>query len=184
VLVAAVLEIRGRGWDRRVVAATVLAPVGLLASLLHVAVVTGRWDGWFWLESNDWRGGFDGGRSAARVIAHLVIGGPQLRHAPLVVAAVVVVGFVVLAVRWLSMRPRPWPPDATYALTAAVMAIGERRYFYVKPRLLLVAYPVLVPVARGLARLSTRRLLAIGLPLLVASAAYNAYLVVIWPRAL
>jgi hypothetical protein len=63
------------------------------------------------------------------------------------------------------------------------MAIGERNYVHVKPRFLLVAFPVLVPVARRLARCSTAALLWLAVPTLAASLAWNTYLVLVWPKS-
>jgi hypothetical protein len=185
VAIAAGLEVwRHRRLDPRVAAAVVLAPLGLGVALLHVSLVTGRWDGWFWLESTVWRSGFDGGRSAAAALRSFVTGGPALHHLPLAMSACVCVAFVALTYWALRAPGRPQPPDAAYPVAAGVLAIGERRYFYVKPRLLLVGYPVLVPVARRLAALSTRTLIGLAIPSLVLTSIYNAYLVVYWPKAL
>ena len=184
VAIAAGLEVwRQHRLDRRVAAAVVLAPLGLGIALLHVSVATDRWDGWFWLESSVWRSGFDGGRSAAGALSSFLTGGPAFHHLPLAMSVVVCLGFVALAYAAVA-RGRARPPDATYPVAAGALAIGERRYFYVKPRLLLVGFPVLVPVARRLAAMSTRSLVLLGLPLLLAASVYNAYLVVYWPKAL
>jgi len=185
VAVAAGLEVwRHRHLDRRVAMAVVLAPLGLGIALLHVSLVTGRWDGWFWLESTVWRSGFDGGRSTAAAFWSFVTGGPALHHLPLAISVCVCIAFIALAYWALTGRMRARPPDAAYPLAAGVLGIGERRYFYVKPRLLLVGYPVLVPVARRLGALSTRTLVLLAVPVLVLASLYNAYLVVYWPKAL
>lgn len=185
VAVAAGLEVwRHRHLDRRVAGAVVLAPLGIGIALLHVSLATHRWDGWFWLESSVWRSGFDGGRSAVAALGSLLIGGPALHHLPLAMSVLVCIAFVALAYYAARLRGRPGSPDVTYPVAAGVLAIGERRYFYVKPRLLLVGYPVLVPVARRLAGMSTRSLVLLGVPVLLAASVYNAYLVVYWPKAL
>ena len=185
VAIAAGLEMwRHHRVDRRIAAAVVLAPLGLGIALLHVSLATGRWDGWFWMESTVWRGGFDGGRSALHALRLFVTGGPAFHHLPLAMSVLVCTTFIALTIAVLRARGRSRPPDAAYPVAAGVLAIGERRYFYVKPRLLLVGYPVLVPVARRLAGLPTRTLVALAVPLLVLASAYNAYLVVYWPKAL
>lgn len=185
VAIAAGLEIwRHHRIDRRVAAAVVLAPLGLGVALLHVSLVTGRWNGWFWLESTVWRSGFDGGRSAVTGLWSFISGGPAFHHLPLAMSACVCVAFVALTYRACSRSGRQRPTDAAYPIAAGVLAIGERRYFYVKPRLLLVGYPVLVPVARRLSMMSTRMLVAVAIPMLVLASLYNAYLVVYWPKAL
>jgi hypothetical protein len=165
----------------RYLAAAVLAPAGLLISLGHVAVATGRLDGWFWLERTVWHSGFDAGWSWLRAAGQIVTGGPARHQPPVVMSVVVVVAFVAAFVVWV--RRRPAPADVAYTATAAIMAIGERNYVHVKPRFLLVGFPVLVPVARRLSPWSTATLLWLAIPVLAASLAWNAYLVVVWPRS-
>ena len=185
VVIAAGLEVwRQRHLDPRVAAAVVLAPLGLGIALLHVSLAMGRWDGWFWLESTVWRSGFDGGRSAASAMWSFVTGGPTVHHLPLVMSSLVVIAFVALTAWAVTGRRQLRAPEVAYPVTAGVLGIGERGYFYVKPRLLLVGYPVLLPVARRMAGLPTRSLVALGVPLLLAASVYNAYLVVYWPKAL
>jgi len=183
VLVAVVLDARRAGTvSMPHILAVVLAPVGLVISLGHVAVVTGRLDGWFWLEHTVWHSGFDGGWSLLRTAAEIVTGGSALHQPPKVMSVVVVLAFVVAFVGWV--RRRPPTADVAYAATSGVLAIGERNFAYVKPRFLLVAFPVLVPAARRLAACSTATLVALALPALAGSLAWNTYLVVVWPTAL
>ena len=185
VAIAAGTEVwRHKRLDRRVAAAVVLAPLGLVIALLHVSIVMRRWDGWFWLESTAWRSGFDGGSGAIHALWSFVTGGPAIHQLPLAMSVLVCVAFVVLAYRLLRDRGRLQPPDVAYPVATSVLAIGERAYFYVKPRLLLVGFPILLPVARRVAGLSARTLVMIGVPLLVLASVYNAYLVVYWPKAL
>lgn len=181
VLIAVLLDVRRNGLRRRHVAAALLAPAGMAISLGHVAVATGRVDGWFWLERTVWNSGFDGGWSWLRSVGQIVTGGRALHLLPVVMSAVVVIAFVVAFVLWA--RRRPPAAELAYTATAAVMAIGERNYVHVKPRFLLVAFPVLVPMARRLARWPATALVALAVPALAASLAWNAYIVVIWPRS-
>jgi H+/gluconate symporter-like permease len=87
-------------------------------------------------------------------------------------------------VRAAGSRPLVDGGGGIYAAAAALLAIGERNYIYVKPRLLFVSFPALLPLADWLARQTRRRLVAIGVPVALASTAYNTYLLVGWPRAL
>jgi hypothetical protein len=168
----------------RLVGALALAVTGLAASLLHVAAVTDRLDGWFWLERTVWNSGFDAGWSALNSLGQLVTGGRPAHRLPEIVAAVMVVAVVVVAVWFRSSRVRPDPPAAAYSIAVAVLAVGERGYFYVKPRLLFVAFPALAPLAAGIAAQPRRRLVLVGIPVALLSLAYNAYLLVGWWRAL
>ena len=184
VYVAALVGLnRDRRLTRERVSALVIAPAGLLFSLGHVAVATGRLDGWFWLERTVWNSGFDAGRSGVTVYDQL-LGGGKARHVPpQIMAAVVVVAFIALTLWWLLGRHRPSGPDVAYSVSAEVLAIGERHYFHVKPRFLLVAFPVLVPLARRVARLPGWALLAVGAAALAGSLWWNAYFVAIWPAS-
>lgn len=185
VTIAGGLEVwRRRELDRRVATAVVLAPLGLAISLLHVSLATDRWNGWFWLESTTWRSGFDGGRSAVRALWSFATGGPTIHHLPLAMSVIVCLAFIALTYWALTSRGWQQPFDAAYPVATGLLAIGERRYFYVKPRLLLVGYPVLLPAARRLSALSTRTLVAVAVPMVVLASVYNAYLVVYWPKAL
>lgn len=181
VLIAVVLDARRTRWRPTHFIAALLAPAGLAISLGHVAVATGRIDGWFWLERTVWRSGFDGGWSLLRSVDQIVTGGPASHVWPIVMAAAVVVAFLAAFALWV--RRRPPAAEIAYVATAGVLAIGERNYVHVKPRFLLVAYPALVPVARRLARCSTRTLVGLGVPVLAASLAWNTYLVLVWPRS-
>lgn len=181
VLLAVALDIRRTALTARHVAAALVAPAGLAFALGHVAVVTGRIDGWFWLERTVWHSGFDAGWTWLRAAGQLLTGGPAWHQPPVAMSIVVVVAFVAAFVAWARGHPRP--PDVAYTATAAVMAIGERNFVHVKPRFLLVAFPVLLPVARALSRWSTPMLLWLAAPLLAASLAWNTYLVVVWPKS-
>jgi hypothetical protein len=168
----------------RPLAAVVLSAAGLAAALIHVAVVTGRIDGWFWIERTVWQSGFDGGASAAAHVGQLVTGGRAAHRLPEVVAAVLVLATVGLA-GWLwRSRRRLHPAGSVYAASAAILAVGQRGYFYVKPRLLFVAFPAFLPVGTWLGRQPRHRLVLIGVPALVLSLVYNAYLLAGWHRAL
>lgn len=181
VLIAVVLDARRTELHRRHVIAALVAPAGLVISLGHVAVATGRIDGWFWLERTVWHSGFDGGWSWLRAGGQLLAGGPARHQPPIVMSLVVVLAFVAAFVAWT--RRRPPAAEVAYTATAAILAIGERNFVHVKPRFLLVAYPVLVPVARRIARWSTTTLLVLGVAALAASLAWNTYLVLGWPKS-
>jgi len=174
---------RRRRLTAREGAALLLAPAGLVAALAHVAVATGRIDGWFWLERTVWNSGFDAGRSALTVYDGVVTAGRPWGIPPQIIAAAVVVAFIALTVGWLRGRPRPSGADVAYSVTAAILAIGERHYFHVKPRFLLVAFPVLVPAARWLSRRSTAALVAMATPALAGSLVWNAYFVAVWTKS-
>lgn len=162
--------------------AAVLSPLGLLVSLGHVAVATGRWDGWFWLERTVWRSGFDGGRGTASTLFQILGGGSDLGVPPRAVAALAILGFLALLAWYLVQRPSP--VDAAYTLVAGALTLGGINYFHSKPRFLLTVFPPLAAVGRAVDRTSWRLLLPIGLVLLVLSTWWNAWIVVVWRYSL
>jgi hypothetical protein len=187
-VLAVYVAVLAAAWQDRKLArdrllALLIAPAGLLFSLGHVAVATGRLDGWFWLERTVWNSGFDAGRSGVTVYDQLLFGGRARHVPPQIMAAFVVVAFIVLTIWWLLDRRRPSGPDVAYSVSAEVLAIGERHYFHVKPRFLLVAFPVLAPLALRLARLPTWTLVGLGAVALAGSLWWNAYFVATWPAS-
>ena len=163
-----------RGW----LPAAVLAPLGLVVSLAHVGVATGRWDGWFWIERTVWRSGFDGGRSTLANAVGAVTGTKVQTLPPYLVAAVTCVLAIALLVALLVQRPPA--EEAVYAVLATVMALGGVNYFHCKPRFLGVVLPLFVPPARWLSRLPRWALAVLGVVALVLSARWSAWFVVTW----
>lgn len=142
VMVAGVIAaIQQRQW--RPAVAAVLAPTGLVGYLAWVGAQTGSLTGYFEV-TDGWNNGFDGGASFVRWIAAL---GP--------LALAVIAGVIVLIGLWLLLiRDRePWPVIFYTALIVA-MALTTSGYFGSKPRYLLAAFPLLLPVATRLTRLS------------------------------
>jgi putative Ca2+/H+ antiporter (TMEM165/GDT1 family) len=169
----------------RLAGATLLAAGGLAVSLIHVGLATHRIDGWFWVERTVWHSGFDGGRTAVRNTFNVVTGaGRASERTPDAIAALAVIGFIALAVwAWRTTRSRD-QPSFWFAIAVGFLAIGERNYAYVKPRLLLVGFPILLPVGAWLARQPRRRLLGWAAPAVLVSLVYNTYLLAGWPFAL
>lgn len=171
---------------RQVVGAVVVSLVGLAISLGYVAERTHRLTGWFWVEHTIWSSGFDAGRSTVDTTVKLLsttLGG---QRPPDLVSAVVMVLAVVAIVTGVrrKARVRMTAAEATYAIAVAVLAIGEHSYYYVKPRLLLVAFPLLLPLVGWLLERPRRDLRLYAVTATVVSVAYNCYLVVGWPFAL
>ena len=176
--VAAALQ-RPFRWSR--ILATAIGSLGLLISLGHVALVTHRWDGWFWLERTVWRSGFDGGRQTLTSTWNALLQTRSIRE-PFVVSSVVVICFVAFLIWYLTTRPA-WPP-VVYVVLVAAMSLGGVNYFHCKPRFLLAAFPVLLPVGRRISRLP-KPVLAGGFVLaLTLSTWWNAWLVVAWPASI
>jgi hypothetical protein len=156
--------------------AAVLAPLGFLGYWGWLWLRTGRPDAWFWVQANEWRSTFDGGRFTLAAV-HAAANGRQALV--LSVCAVVVVVSVLLLVL-LVVQGAPLPV-LVYTALATYLVIGAAGYENSKPRFLLCAFPLLVPLARVLARVWVPVVVVLITGLVLLSAWYNAYLLVTWP---
>ena len=114
---------------------------------------------------------FDFGHYTLYMLKHLVLAKASLGQ---YTAAAVAVGAVALFVlRVLDRQPLPL---LLYAATLMVMALGGAHFFTSRPRLLLPAFSLLLPVALALAR-ARPRTVAVLLPVLAAySIVFGIYL--------
>ena len=175
VAVAGIRELRRRqNW--RPLACAVLSPVGLVGYLAWVAHVLNRADGWFYAQDKGWGSTFDGGRDTFTMLFHIIQTWTGLE---LYEVTGVLLASIVLFV-WLVLLRPPWPLLA-YAGGLLVLTIGAAGYYHAKARFLLPAFPLLIPVAIGLARISSRRLAVLLPSLALASAVYGGYLLLMWP---
>ncbi|ASR38832.1 hypothetical protein BAY61_00480 [Prauserella marina] len=172
--VAALIAIvrRRDGW--RPYAAALIAPLGLLGYLLYVAARSGRLDGWFWLQAEVWYLGFDGGAFTWEQLGNALTG-----EVPgwAVLVALIVLGTIVL-LAWSYTVPLP-PAVHVYATLMVVSALGTSQFWQSRPRFLLPAFTIVVPIAILLAKLPNR-VLGILLPVgLLASAWFGGYLLTV-----
>lgn len=174
VILAAFVDIfKGRvRWEG--LATIVLAPVGMIGYLLWVAVKTGNASGYFAVQKAGWGSGFDGGLTSLQWIEHTWATDSS---AFTVLTGWFVVAVVVLLV--LGFRRMPWQLWL-FSLGAVLLAVGSSGIVWDKVRLLLVAFPLLIPVAAALAR---KRPLAIGVVTIVLTFAglwFSAYSLAVW----
>jgi hypothetical protein len=164
--IAVVTAIRARqpfaAWWRPV-AAALLAPLGLLGYLGYVSIATHRLDGWFWVERHTCHMVFDWGASTLRVIKGVALGQPS-------VAEVLAVGAIVAAVLLLHL----------YTAVVVIMAFTtSANWISSKPRFVLPAMLLALPVARLLAPLRTSVLVPLVGVLAVATTWFGLYLAII-----
>jgi hypothetical protein len=171
-LVAACREPKAwRAWS-----AMVLAPLGLLGFMAWVGVRLGRADAYLYVQGTAWRMRFDGGADTVQKLGTVVTQPVPLAF---VVTTVVLVAGLALLVIGLAER-LPWPL-LLYAAGVLVLAIGGAGYYWAKGRLLLPAFPLLIPIAYALARSRNRTVPIVVITLLAGlSAFYGVYLCLIW----
>ncbi|MGW2959515.1 mannosyltransferase family protein [Streptomyces sp. NPDC001220] len=156
-------------WRR--VLGMLVAPAGAAAYVLWVGHRTGRGPLGYLDVQAGWRNGFDGGYAFARFVADKFASFPSaLAGAGLIVAVCLLLWLYVIGVR--QRQPLPL---LVYTGVVLALALCASSYFGSKPRLLMPAFPVLLPPARLLARARTRRSTLVTVGVAVASAMYGAF---------
>jgi len=157
------------------VAAILMAPAGMLGYLLWVATTTGRGDGYFVVQKQGWGSGFDFGRATVQWFVHTW---STDRSAFTVLTTWIVLAAVILLV--LGARHKmPWQLWLFAALTL-IFIIGSSGIQWDKARLLLVAFPLLLPMAITAARQRTSTMTMLLLAFTFAGLWFSAYAVTVW----
>ncbi len=169
--VAAILVVvRERRAPWRMVLGAVLAPLGAAGYVLWVGQKTGGGLFGYLDVQKQWGNGFDFGYAFARFI------GDKFTSFPSALAGVgLIVG--VAAVIWLyvvGVRQKQPVPLLVYTGIVLALALCASGYFGSKPRLLMPAFPLLLPLAVALGRLRTSRSVVVLTVVGAASAAYGA----------
>ncbi|GGL09319.1 glycosyltransferase family 39 protein [Streptomyces flaveus] len=156
-------------WRR--VLGMLLAPLGAAGYVLWVGQHTGKGPLGYLDVQAGWGNGFDGGYAFARFVADKFTSFPSaLAGIGLIVGVALVIWLYVICVR----QGQPLPL-LVYAGIVTALALCASSYFGSKPRLLLPAFPLLLPPALALARLRTpTSAWALGC-VAVVSAAYGAF---------
>ncbi len=159
------------GDGARRVLGVLLAPLGAVGYALWVGHRTGGGPLGYLDVQAGWRNGFDGGAAFARFVAG------KFTSLPGALAGVGLIAGVALLVWLYAVCVRRRQPLAllTYSGLVVVLALCASSYFGSKPRLLLPAFPLLLPLAVALARARTSRSAAVLGGLAVVSAVYGAF---------
>ncbi|MEU9146761.1 glycosyltransferase family 39 protein [Streptomyces sp. NPDC048349] len=170
VWVAALLARRDGERSWRMAAGVLLAPLGAGAYVLWVGARTGGGLLGYLDVQGGWGNGFDGGWAFARFV------GAKLAS-PAFAAGLGLIAGVAL-VLWLygrCVRQRQPLPLLVYGGIVVALALCASGYFGSKPRLLLPAFPLVLPVAVALARWRTRRAALVLGAAAVLGAVYGAF---------
>lgn len=180
VLVAAAYEVlhrRGRNVSHRLWTGAALAPLGWGGFVLWVGVRTGDPLGGYFTVQRRWGSRFDFGVGALRFARHHVLHGGRFVY-PM---AMLVVGVSVVLFALLVLDRAPLVL-VVYSGVLLLIALGGSGFFECKPRFLLPAFPLLLPVARALVRTARARpwhATVVAGALAGLSFTYGAFLVVI-----
>ncbi|MFJ3922685.1 hypothetical protein [Streptomyces sp. NPDC090022] len=168
-------EHRGRA-GAAVWAAGLLAPAGWAAYLLAVGIRRGDPLGGYFTVQRGWGSRFDFGAGAAGSAARVLTGDGRTTFAS-VVTLLVLVGAVALGVA--LVRYRAPLPLLVYTGVLLVISLGGSGFFESKPRFLLPAFPLLLPLAAVMARARPRSAVVVTAALAGLSSGYGAYLLLI-----
>ncbi|MEU0149164.1 hypothetical protein ABZ119_24960 [Streptomyces sp. NPDC006288] len=152
--------------NARMVLGVCLAPLGWLAYVVFVAVRQGSPFAYFEVQAQ-WGNSIDGGRALAGFIAGLPL--------PAALGLCAALGLLAWLV-YLCVRQRQPLPVLVYGIGIVVVSLIGSGYFGSRPRLMMPAFPLLLPPAVALARLRTPwGQAAVVAALAVGSAAYGAW---------
>ncbi|GAA2701326.1 glycosyltransferase family 39 protein [Actinoplanes palleronii] len=167
---------RRDGW--RPWAAGLIAPIGLFGYVVWVGHRLGRADGYFHVQKDAWKMSYDDGGYTLGTARTLLTGRVDLAY---LMCALVLLAAIVLAVV-LSANRRAWPL-AVFSLVIVAMVFFGDGYFHAKGRLLIPAFPLLLPIATGLAGAHRRTMISVLTVLAVISAIYGVYLARFWTHS-
>ena len=172
---AALVAIFRKPSDWRPWVALVVAPVGWVGYLAWVGYRMGRFDGWFYIEDEGWNTGWDGGGYTLNFATKVLT-----EESPLDFYVVTLIMLLALALFAHSVIQRqPWPL-LLYSAVLLVTTIGGYEMYNAKARFLLVAVPLLLPVATALARTRTAGAIVTMSTLTLISAYFGGYLLLVW----
>lgn len=177
-LAALIAIFRGhRTWQT--VVGLVLTPLGLLGWWAYVANETGRLTGWFDIQRDGWYSYFDFGQQTVKFFGEILDTGNSVMET---VTMLMVFAAVVLAI--LVIRARiPWPLWA-YGAGTVFMVVVTAGITYSKSRFLIPAFPLLIPVAHGLANRRTSTMAWTTVAYVLFGSWFSAYSLTGWTLAI
>ncbi|MEU4211272.1 hypothetical protein AB0F13_14965 [Streptomyces sp. NPDC026206] len=153
----------------RVLLGVLLAPLGWLAYFAWVGVREASVTGYLDVQGG-WGNGFDGGLAFGSFIRER-LAGPAFWAGLGLLAGVA----LVLVLYRAGVRQGQPLPLLVFTGTVVLLALTAKGYFGSKPRLMMPAFPLLLPLAVALARLRTVRAVPVAAAVALVSAVYGAF---------
>ncbi|MFI2791279.1 hypothetical protein ACH5A0_36575, partial [Kitasatospora sp. NPDC018614] len=174
--VAGLLALYRREDGARPLAALIVAPLGLVGYVGWVGHRMGDYSGYFKLQSGAWAHSFDYGKHTLHVLTALPVGHYDYIFAyPFEDQIGVAVVLLALALLLLLIRLRPPAALVVYTVLTMALVLGSQQIFGNVSRYLLPAFPLFLPLALALRRLSTPLLLTLLGIAALASGSYAGY---------
>ncbi|WP_461166824.1 hypothetical protein [Tsukamurella serpentis] len=181
VSLAAILAIiTSDGGERvRAVLCVVLAPLGWVTYLLIVAQQTGSLTGWFRIQTEGWGTTFDLGYQTWQFVNYTLVNGSDIADLSVVALLSATIVLIVLALR----SRMPWP-ITLYGSLVVISLLGSGGLMMSRPRLLLPAFVLLIPIAIALAKRSKRVQVWTCVGVVTVTCWYGAHMVSVYPHAM
>ncbi|KAA5836385.1 glycosyltransferase family 39 protein [Saccharopolyspora hirsuta] len=159
--------------------AVLLAPSGMLLYIGWVGIQTGSLTGYFALQQRGWSSHFDGGFATGKFVLESLTTEKSVFET---FTTWIVLAALVLMVLCLRQR-MPWPL-LLFAAAVLVLDLGSDGLMYSKVRLMLPAFPLLIPVVIGLARRRTTTAATTAVLLVFFGSWFGAYSLTAWQYAI
>ncbi|MFE5808165.1 hypothetical protein [Streptomyces sp. NPDC056491] len=155
--------------------AVLLAPAGWAAYVLAVGMKVGDPLGGYFGVQRGWGSRFDFGAGALRSAQRVLTGG----HVPLATTVTVVLLAAAGLLAVLLVLDRTPLPLLVYTAVLLVITFGGAGFFESKPRFLLPAFPLLLPVAAVMARARPRTAVMVTAVVAGLGYGYGLYLLLV-----
>nr|WP_223205554.1 mannosyltransferase family protein [Gordonia jinghuaiqii] len=159
--------------------AIAISPLGYLTYLGVVWAHTGSPTGWFRIQTEGWDTGFDWGAAAFAFVNEMLAHSAEI--APVATSWIVLSTLVMLGVAAWSRLP--WPVLLYGALLVAQIVLSSGLMMS-RPRLLLPAFVLLIPLAMALARMRPAVAALLVVPIVVGSSWFGAHMLTVFPHAI
>lgn len=173
-LAALIALVRRRGRGLRQWIALLAPPLGPLGFLAYVAVRMGSLNGYLQAQKQ-WGTGFGNFQSVHYRIHQGILGHGVYAGAPYRITTSVILLVPVLIVLMI-VRRMPWELTCYTALVALIVYTSIHDYTVV-PREFLALFPILLPLAYGLAKVAWRAVVTVFLAVMAVAAGYYAYFI-------
>lgn len=169
VMAAALLRIRQSGARRSTIFALFISPLGWLGYIYWVGQQVGQWDGYL-VVTEGWGNSIDGGQSFITWWRDLFTDVSPI--AAIAVSLGVAALFLLL---WAMVRGSLPLPLIAYSASIVLLALITSGYFSSKPRYLLPAFPLLIPIAIWLSHQKSDNRRIVILLMIGFSMSYGAF---------
>ncbi|MEV4734501.1 hypothetical protein [Saccharopolyspora sp. NPDC049426] len=159
--------------------AVLLAPLGMIAYIGWVGLQTGKINGYFELQARGWSSAFDGGAKTAQFVVEALTEDKSVFETFTVWVVLAAIVLLALCV-WHRL---PWPL-VLFAAAVLVLDLGSDGLMYSKVRLMLPAFPLLIPVAIGLSKRTPATAVTTAVLLVFFGSWLGAYSLTAWDYAI